>query len=105
MHDQGRQSVRRMIAVNRSQRCFLFFCAQRACANSDKRFRPAAAMALLAAFGAVRSATGSFALDCCLAAFFRAAHLARAASAIFFLMAGLTLRRMGLLASFTNGSV
>src|SRR5271157_2331204 len=101
MQDQGWESAHRMIA-NRSQRCFFFFSAQRAFANSDKRLRPAAVIPPLAGFGMVCLATGLLALAFCLAVSFRAAHLARRASATLFLKAGLTLRRRTLVpACFT----
>src|ERR1035441_7885092 len=100
MQDKGWESAHRMIA-NRSQRCFFFFSAQRAFANSDKRLRSAAVIPPLAGFGADCLATGFFALGRALAASFRAAHLARRASAILFLKAGLTLRRPLAPACFT----
>src|SRR5208283_43331 len=78
-----------------------FFCAQRGFANSDKRLRSAAVIPPLAGFGADCLATGFFALGCALAASFRAAHLARRASAILLLKAGLTLRRPLVPACFT----
>src|SRR5271165_6370026 len=92
MQDLGWESAHRMIA-NRSQRCFFFFSAQRAFANSDKRLRPAAVIPPLAGFGMVCLATGLLALARGLAVSFRAAHLARRASATLFLKAGVTLRR------------
>src|SRR5271157_161216 len=100
MQDQRWESARRMIA-NRSQRCFFFFSAQRAFANSDKRLRPAAVIPPLAGSGMVCLATGLSALACGLAVSFRAAHLARRASATLFLKAGLTLRRPLVPACFT----
>src|ERR1039457_7285015 len=87
--------------ANRSQRCFLFFSAQRAFAISDKRLRPAAVMPRLDGFGAVCFATEFLALACGLTVFLRASHLARRASAILFLEAALTLRHPVVLACFT----
>jgi hypothetical protein len=69
------------MSANRSQRCFLFFSAQRAFAISDKRLRPAAVMPRLDGFGGVCFATEFLALACGLTVFFRASHLARRASA------------------------